>query len=70
MTSYRLYSVDGEGKIVGAEWLDASNDIEAVDLARALKKGGNCEVWSRTRFVQLVEAFRETVSASRNFSVS
>ena len=44
MTSYRLYSVDGAGKIVGAEWLDASNDIEAVDLARALKKGGNCEV--------------------------
>ena len=53
MGNYRLYSVDGAGKIIRMELLCARSDDEAVDLARALKKGA-CEVWNRTKLVQTI----------------
>jgi hypothetical protein len=64
MTSYRLYSVDVAGKIIGAQWLDASSDIEAIDLAKGLNMASNCELWNHTKFVQSIEAAVATIAGS------
>lgn len=52
MDGYRLYCMDGTGRIDLAEWLDASSDEEAVRQAKKLKNGATkCEVWQRNRLV-------------------
>jgi hypothetical protein len=56
VTSYRLYCLDGRGKITTAEWLDAASDEEALALARDARKPVPCEVWDRERLVGRVEA--------------
>jgi hypothetical protein len=51
LPSYRLYRVDGAGKITSAEWLDAAHDEEVKRLARELVPDGMAEVWERGRLV-------------------
>jgi hypothetical protein len=51
MAKYRLYRLDGTGRISGAEWLDALNDRFALQAAQALANGASCEVWQRDRRV-------------------
>lgn len=52
MDSYRLYCLDGAGRISQAEWLKALSDEDAVSQAKALKNGARtCEVWERGRLV-------------------
>jgi hypothetical protein len=57
MPDYRLYSLDGEGKIVLAETFTATGDDEALMIARAAKKRVNCELWSRDRLVAKIPPF-------------
>ena len=52
--SYRLYCLDGAGKITTAEWLAADDDQDALKQARARKLGVQCEVWDRKRLVGAV----------------
>jgi len=50
VTTYRVYCFDGASKIVGADWIEAVNDAEAL---QAEKKTYDCfrvEVWERGRF--------------------
>ena len=54
VTHYRLYWLDGAGKIVTAEWLEAEDDHRAALEAKAQAKGGACEIWERKRLVGLV----------------
>ena len=51
MPSYRLYRVDGTGKITSADWLDATDDGHATRLAREQAPDGMAEVWERGRLV-------------------
>lgn len=51
MGTYRVYRLDGIGRIRGAEWLDALDDRFALEGARALTEPGGCEVWLRNRMV-------------------
>ena len=52
MNGYRMYCLDGAGKIALADWLDASNDEDAIQQAQVLKNGARmCEVWQRNRLV-------------------
>ncbi len=51
MPSYRLYRVDGTGKITSADWLDATDDGHATRLAREQAPEGMAEVWERGRLV-------------------
>lgn len=51
MSAYRLYRVDGAGKILSAEWLEAANDESAVAQARTCAEGTRCEIWQRERLV-------------------
>jgi hypothetical protein len=49
--SYRLYRLDGAGKIVTAEWVEASDDQGALQEAQTRREGAQCELWDRNRLV-------------------
>ena len=52
MGEYRLYCLDGAGRIDLAEVIDASTDAEAVAKARDLKRLTlKCEVWKGNKLV-------------------
>ena len=55
MPDYRLYCLDGAGKITRAEVIDAENDDDAVMIARAARKPVHCELWQRDRLVARIE---------------
>ena len=57
MSSYRVYSLDGTGRIGLAEWVDAADDQDAIRQARVLKQHAlKCEVWERNRLVARLNA--------------
>jgi hypothetical protein len=51
LPTYRLYRLDGAGKIVGADWIEAETDEEALVSARDNGAGSRFELWERNRFV-------------------
>jgi len=52
MTEYRLYCLDGAGKIDLADWFEAANDCAALSEAQRLKpNAARCEIWQRNRLV-------------------
>jgi hypothetical protein len=53
LPTYRLYRLDGAGKIVAAEWIEAEHDEDAVrHVAEATPAiGGGYELWDRNRLV-------------------
>ena len=59
MRDYRLYCLNGLGKIAAAEWVSAVDDKEAVILAHAMRKPGDCELWDGSRRVATVPARRQ-----------
>lgn len=51
--TYRLYCMDGAGKIDLADWIEAADDEEAIRKARALKANSSkCEVWQGARLIR------------------
>lgn len=59
MAHYRLYCLDGTGKISTAEWLEADADENAIHSAKDLKKNVPCELWDRDRLVARIRAFEK-----------
>ena len=51
MLNYRVYRLDGAGKITSAEWLEAETDEHAARRAQELGLDGMYEVWQRNRLV-------------------
>ena len=51
LPSYRLYQLDGAGKIVAADWVAADADEEALRYAHERVPGGRFELWERGRLV-------------------
>lgn len=51
MTGYRLYSLDGANKVVSAEWIEADDDLAAVETAKRMMDGQDCEVWQGKRLI-------------------
>ena len=50
---YRVYWMDGVGRFMRAEWVEANSDTAAVEAARI--QMGDCvkaEVWQGARFVE------------------
>lgn len=59
MPSYRLYRLDGAGKIVSAEWVDAADDAAAAQHARERALPVTCEMWERNRLVARIAPARK-----------
>ena len=51
LPSYRLYRLDGAGKIMSAEWIEAPHDDDALREARSRSRDGQFELWDRDRLV-------------------
>lgn len=51
VTGYRLYSLDGANKVASAEWIEADDDNAAIEVAKTMMEGHDCELWSRSRMI-------------------
>jgi hypothetical protein len=51
MPEYRLFCLNGAGRIIKAEAIKASGDDEAIAFAKALKNPTPCELWKRRRLI-------------------
>lgn len=57
MADYRIYCMDGVGKIHFAEEIEAEDDTVAIGIARASKANAiKCEVWQGKRLVAKLDA--------------
>lgn len=56
MPRYRHYRLDKSGRIVGAEWIEASDDADAERQIRSRALRIQSEIWQGERFVALLEA--------------
>jgi hypothetical protein len=56
MANYRVYRLDGTGRIRAVEMLDALDDHFALEGARAIAETGGCEVWQLARKIGVVSA--------------
>jgi hypothetical protein len=52
LPNYRLYRLDGAGRILNAEWIEAAGDDEALADARSRGESGSFELWERDRLIQ------------------
>jgi hypothetical protein len=54
LPTYRLYRLDGAGKIAAADWIEAQDDASATRQAKeqAGSSGGFYELWERNRLVE------------------
>ncbi|HYX47432.1 MAG TPA: hypothetical protein VE820_11505 [Sphingomicrobium sp.] len=55
MTGYRLYGLDGVNKVASGEWFEADDDEIAIEVAREMMDGHDCELWQGKRFVTRIE---------------
>ncbi len=54
--NYQLYSLDGLGRMLAAVEIKASNDSQAISMAREMKRNTiKCEVWRRRRLVAVLD---------------
>ena len=51
MQTYRLYRLDGAGRISTAEWIEAVGDDEARSIARNVPESLRYELWHGSRLV-------------------
>lgn len=61
LPTYRLYRLDGAGRISGAEWIEAIDDAEAKSKARS--RPGRFELWERYRLLERGDANDEADQA-------
>ena len=57
VAEYRLYCLDFDGTSVAAEWIEAANDSEALQRARAMQGLRRCEVWQGHRLIATLTEF-------------
>ena len=55
MPAYRVYCLDGAGKVWAAEWIEAEDDAAAIEFARQFNTAVRCEVWNGQRLVGRVD---------------
>jgi len=52
LSAYRLYRLDGSGKIDSADWIDAAAEESALAEARSRFPDGGFELWHGRRLVR------------------
>jgi hypothetical protein len=52
LPTYRIYRLDGAGRISGADWIEAADDDDARSKAKAQCGSGDYELWERYRLVE------------------
>jgi len=60
VTDYRLYALDGVDKVASGEWFEADDDEAAIEAARNMMDGHDCELWQARRLVARIAHKRAT----------
>ncbi|MFL6730013.1 MAG: hypothetical protein ACJ8D6_00075 [Sphingomicrobium sp.] len=68
MAGYRLYGLDGADKVATGEWFEADDDRTAIEVAKTLMDGHDCELWRGRRLVARIPHGRGEARASRSRS--
>lgn len=63
MTNYRVYCLDGAGKVASAGWVEADDDDAAIALVEQRHAGYKCEVWDGKRLVARIDLTGEAYGA-------
>jgi hypothetical protein len=58
LPTYRLYRLDGAGRISAAEWVDADDDGDARSKAARECSRGRYELWQHDRLVECIGSSR------------
>ena len=56
MSAYRVYCLDGAGKVWAAEWIEAEDDSAALAAAREINGAIRYEIWEGQRLVGRIQA--------------
>ena len=56
MRAYRIYWLDGAGKITSADWLEAEDDDSALSDIRFRKDPRPCELWEGRRLIGRIDS--------------
>ncbi len=56
MAEYKLYCLDGRGRITRRHEFEAADDETAAEFARSYSPGIDCELWSGARKILLIKA--------------
>ena len=59
MAGYRLYCLDGANKVASGDWIEADDDQAAIEVAKMMMDGYECELWQGRRLVARLD-FRVT----------
>ena len=51
MAGYRLYGLDGVNKVSSGIWFEADDDETAIEAAKEMMDGHDCELWAGKRRV-------------------
>ena len=54
MAGYRLYGLDGVDKVASGEWIEAEDDETAIEVAKTMMDGHDCELWQGRRLVMRI----------------
>ena len=54
LPTYRMYRLEGDGRIAGADWLEAADDRAAILQARDKTADARFELWEGPRLVHRV----------------
>ena len=60
VAGYRLYALDGVNKVASGEWFEAEDDQTAIEVAKTLMDGHDCELWQGRRLVGQIPHTRRT----------
>jgi cobalamin biosynthesis protein CbiG len=56
LADYRLYGLDGVNKVASGEWIEADDDETAIEAAKKMMDGHECELWQGKRLVARIPA--------------
>jgi hypothetical protein len=54
VAGYRLYGLDGVNKVSSGVWIDADDDEAAIEVAKQMMDGHDCELWQGKRMVRRI----------------
>jgi hypothetical protein len=63
LTNYRLYRLDGTGRITAAEWIEAADDEDARRQAATRAEALSFELWDKNRLVDRFRASGQSPAA-------
>jgi hypothetical protein len=59
LAGYRLYCLDGVNKVASADWVEADDDEAAIEIAKEMHDGYECELWQGSRLVARLDLRRK-----------